>query len=102
MKMIGVIVARFQTPRLHEGHRQLIETVMAKHNKTVILLGISPVLGSRRNPLDFQTRERMIKKEYPNLIVLPLSNHPLDLKWSANLDQILSDTFPGAAFRLYG
>lgn len=102
MKTIGVIVSRFQTPRLHEGHRKLIETVAARHNKTVIVLGVSPVLGSRRNPLDFQTRERMIKKEYPNLVVLPLSNHPVDARWSSNLDQLLSDTFPGASFRLYG
>lgn len=100
--MIGVIIARFQTPRLHEGHRNLIDTVTAKHNKTVIVLGVSPVLGSRRNPLDFQTRERMIKKEYPNLVVLPLSNHPLDFKWSNNLDQLLAETFPGGSFRLYG
>ncbi len=102
MKTIGVIVSRFQTPRLHEGHKNLIETVAAKHNKTVIILGVSPVLGSRRNPLDFQTRERMIKKEYPNLVVLPLSNHPIDEKWSSNLDQLLSETFPGGSFRLYG
>jgi bifunctional NMN adenylyltransferase/nudix hydrolase len=102
MKTIGVIVARFQTPRLHEGHRMLIETVTSRHNKTVIVLGISPVLGSRRNPLDFQTREHMIKKEFPNLVVLPLPNHPMDTKWSANLDQLLTDTFPGSKFMLYG
>jgi bifunctional NMN adenylyltransferase/nudix hydrolase len=102
MKEVGVIVSRFQTPRLHEGHRKLIEAVTAKHNKTVIVLGVSPVLGSRRNPLDFQTRERMIKKEYNNLVVLPLPNHPIDATWSTSLDHLLSNTFPGSAFRLYG
>jgi bifunctional NMN adenylyltransferase/nudix hydrolase len=102
MKTIGVIVARFQTPRLHEGHRMLIDTVTTKHNKTVIVLGVTPVLGSRRNPLDFQTRERMIKKEYANLVVLPLPDHPIDSKWSSNLDHLLTNTFPGGSFRLYG
>jgi bifunctional NMN adenylyltransferase/nudix hydrolase len=80
----------------------LIETVTTRHNKAVIVLGISPVLGSRRNPLDFQTRERMIKKEYPNVVVLPLPNHPIDAMWSSNLDKLLTDTFPGSKFMLYG
>jgi bifunctional NMN adenylyltransferase/nudix hydrolase len=100
--MIGVIIARFQTPYLHEGHKTLIDAVQAKHGKTVIVLGISPVLGSRRNPLDFPTREKMIKKEYPEVVVLPLADHPLDTKWSNHLDTLLSNTFPGSQFTLYG
>jgi bifunctional NMN adenylyltransferase/nudix hydrolase len=100
--MIGVIIARFQTPYLHEGHKALIDAVQAKHVKTVIVLGVSPVLGSRRNPLDFHTREKMIRKEYPEVVVLPLSDHPLDAKWSHNLDTLLSNTFPGAGFSMYG
>jgi bifunctional NMN adenylyltransferase/nudix hydrolase len=102
MNTIGVIVARFQTPYLHEGHKALIDSVKANHNNLVIVLGISPVLGSRRNPLDFHTRERMIKKEYNDLVVLPLPNHPVDAQWSQNLDRLLTNTFPGANFRLYG
>ena len=102
MKVIGAIVARFQTPYLHEGHKALINAVRQKHNQAVILLGISPVLGSRRNPLDFQTRERMIKKEYPDIMVLPLRDHPIDAQWSQNLDQTLTETFPGKPFLLYG
>ncbi|MBL0742011.1 NUDIX domain-containing protein [Chryseolinea lacunae] len=102
MNNIGVIIARFQTPYLHDGHKALIETVQQQHNKTVIVLGISPVLGSRRNPLDFPTREKMIKKEYPDMVVLPLSDHPLDAKWTQNLDTLLSSTFPGSTFTLYG
>jgi bifunctional NMN adenylyltransferase/nudix hydrolase len=100
--MIGVIIARFQTPYLHDGHKSLIDAVKSKHGKIVIVLGISPVLGSRRNPLDFATREKMIKKEFPDVVVLPLPDHPLDTKWSAHLDTLLSNTFPGSGFSLYG
>lgn len=100
--MIGVIIARFQTPYLHPGHKTLIEFVQSKHRKVVIVLGVSPVLGSRRNPLDFHTRERMIRKEHPDIVILPLPDHPLDTKWSSNLDHLLNDTFPGSAFTLYG
>jgi bifunctional NMN adenylyltransferase/nudix hydrolase len=100
--MIGVIIARFQTPYLHDGHKALIDEVNAKHGKTVIILGISPLLGSRRSPLDFVTREKMIKKEYPQVVVLPLNDHPLDSKWTQNLDTLLSNTFQGSKFLLYG
>lgn len=102
MKPVGVIIARFQSPYLHEGHKALIQQVKKDHNKIVIVLGVSPVLGSRKNPLDFHTRERMIKNEYPDIVVLPLSDHPLDAKWSGNLDTLLSDSFPGSSFSLYG
>ena len=99
---IGVIIARFQTPYLHPGHVALLESVQATHQKIVIILGVSPVLGSKRNPLDFHTREKMIKKNYPDILVLPLADHPLDPTWSTNLDTLLAHTFPGASCTLYG
>lgn len=102
MKTTGVIIARFQTPYLHEGHYELISYVQAKHNKIVIVLGVSPVKGSVRNPLDFYTRERMLKKEFPNIIVLPLADTRNDDRWSHNLDNLLSITFPNERFVLYG
>ncbi|SKC60770.1 NUDIX domain-containing protein [Ohtaekwangia koreensis] len=102
MNKIGVIIARFQSPYLHEGHKSIIESVKQKHNTVVVVLGVSPVRGSKRNPLNFHTRERMIKKEYTDIVVLPLSDHPLDKKWSQNLDILLADTFPGSRFVLYG
>ncbi len=102
MNTIGVIIARFQSPYLHAGHKDLIDSVRKDHNKVVIVLGVSPVLGSRKNPLDFHTREKMIKKDYPEVVVLPLSDHPLDLKWSQNLDNLLSNSFPGSGFKLFG
>lgn len=102
MNNIGVIIARFQSPYLHEGHKSIIESVKQKHNTVVVVLGVSPVRGSKRNPLNFHTRERMVKKEYTDIVVLPLSDHPLDRKWSQNLDILLADTFPGSRFVLYG
>jgi bifunctional NMN adenylyltransferase/nudix hydrolase len=99
---MGVIIARFQSPYLHEGHKSLIQLVKKSHNKAVIVLGISPVLGSRKNPLDFHTREKMIKRDFPEVVVLPLPDHPLDNKWSYNLDHLLLHSFPGSKFKLYG
>lgn len=59
---VGIIVGRFQVPYLHKGHMDLINTVRRNHQKIIIFLGSRPgILGSRNNPLDYPTREQMIK-----------------------------------------
>ncbi|MGB0432430.1 MAG: NUDIX domain-containing protein, partial [Bacteroidia bacterium] len=98
----AVIVARFQTPYLHQGHTSLIDSILAQHEKLVIVLGISPIAHTAKNPFDYHTREKLIKAEYPNVIVLPLKDHRDDQHWSHNLDNLLSDTFPFESFELYG
>ncbi|HWB27085.1 MAG TPA: NUDIX domain-containing protein [Chitinophagaceae bacterium] len=102
MKTAGVIVARFQTPYLHEGHHDLIQQVKAKHNKVIIMLGVTEVKVTPRNPFDFYTREMMIKEAYPSIIVLPLADSNSDTYWSQQLDSLLTRTFPQESFVLYG
>lgn len=98
----AVIIARFQTPYLHEGHQELISQVKKSHPKLIILLGVSPIVGSRKNPYDYYTREKMIKTAHPDVIVLPISDHPSDVSWSENLDNLLKSVFPAEQFCLYG
>lgn len=98
----GVIVARFQTPYLHDGHISLISMVNSKHNKCVILLGVSSIKSSNRNPFDYYAREKMIKTSFSDIIILPLNDNPSDEIWSKNLDQLLNDTFTGEEFIIYG
>ncbi|MBD1365055.1 NUDIX domain-containing protein [Mucilaginibacter sp. ZT4R22] len=98
----AVIIARFQTPYLHQGHQQLISQVMEKHDKLIIMLGVGPLTGSRKNPYDYYTREKMIKTSYPTVVVLPVSDHPSDTVWSDNLDTLLKGVFPNEQFCLYG
>ena len=102
MKTTAVLVARFQTPELHEGHIRLLDQITSRHRRTIVVLGVSPAKGSRRNPFDFHTREKMLKARYPQLVVLPLRDHRSDEHWSANLDRLLDDSFPGESFLLYG
>lgn len=99
---VGVIVGRFQTPVLHEGHKDLIDQVLLQHRKVVIFLGVSPNKRSRRNPLDFESRRLMIMQEYPNVVVLPLSDTRDDETWSANLDAKILEAYPFSTSRLYG
>jgi len=102
MKPIAVIVARFQTPYLHEGHQQLLKQVSQEASRLVIVLGVSPLRCTRRNPFDYLTRERMLRAWDPSLTLLPLPDHPDDAQWSRNLDQLLLSALPGEQFLLYG
>lgn len=99
---MGVIVARFQTPYLTSGHRELIETVRARHKKFAIVLGIARVIPSRNNPLDFTTRHVMIQEAYPGTEVLSIFDTPHDTSWSNSLDNILRLLHPHEKIVLYG
>jgi len=100
---VGVIVGRFQVPELHSAHRDLIESVMAKHGKTIIVLGLSPLPITRQNPLDFEARKQMIFGEYPGVLVLYSKDQASDEVWSRKLDETIGDVIaPGQTAVLYG
>src|SRR5688572_27292483 len=88
---VGVIVGRFQVPTLHTGHRSLINHVTKNHDKVVIILGVSPVLNTLNNPLDYEARAQMIQEAYPNIVVLPLLDQQNDSLWSSSLDRLLDN-----------
>lgn len=100
---VGVIVGRFQVPELHEAHKELISGVCSEHEKVIIFLGLSPVIGTRNNPLDFEARKQMILKEYPNVNVLYIKDEPSDEVWSKKLDTQIGDLItPNQTVTLYG
>ena len=78
---IGVIMARFQVAELHEGHKQLINTVLHYHKKVIIFLGVSKKSYDKNSPLDFANRRAMIHELYPSVIVLPQLDNRDDYKW---------------------
>ena len=91
---VGVIIGRFQVPDLHDGHRDLIDTVRRKHKKVLIFVCSTPgVYATRKNPLDYFTRMMMIQEHYPNLAILPLHDMPSDYDWSRAVDTKISETF---------
>ncbi len=83
---IGVIMARFQVHKLHDGHIKLINQVCGNHKKVIIFLGVPQVGGTKSNPLDFATRKAMIQELYPDVVILPHKDQRTDEKWSENLD----------------
>lgn len=99
----GVIVGRFQVPALHNAHKELIESVRARHAGTLIVLGSPAIVGTRSDPLDFRTREAMIKEDYPDVEVQGMRDEPHDDElWSRKLDQLIRVVFPHGTVLLYG
>lgn len=86
---IGVIIGRFQTPFLHEAHINLIESVIRKHKKVIILLGVSVLRGTFRDPLDFQTRALMIRDRFPEAIISHVTDNRSNEAWSKNVDNVI-------------
>lgn len=100
---VGVIVGRFQVPELHTAHRTLIQAVCDKHDKVVIFLGLSPLMVTRENPLDFESRKQMLLEAFPKITVLYIKDVNSDEAWSDCLDGMIADvTTPSQTVALYG
>lgn len=103
---IGVVVGRFQTSYLHRGHIDLIQHMCREHDKQLVVIGTSQAKGSKRNPLDANTRKTLFTWWKPKLEVLTLVDEESDARWSASLDKLICDVFPeaqrGTKVVLYG
>ncbi len=84
----GIIVARFQTSYLHEGHHKLIQYVLERNDRVIIFLGTTVTRLTINNPLDYKSRAKMIASEYNNpcITIAPLPNMDSDEEWSKHLD----------------
>lgn len=100
---IGVIVGRFQVATLSEGHRRLIEYVSSECHRTIIILGESSVQTTKHDPLTVEMRAQTIHKEFPESLILSLSDCKTDEEWCKNLDSLISANIPPqASVKLYG
>ena len=99
---IGALVGRFQVHELHEAHKYLIEQVAKNHKKVVLFLGVPKVVGTKKNPLDFDSRKRMIQHHYPDIVILALPDFGDDRRWSSELDKRVKEVYPIGDILLYG
>jgi len=99
---IGVVIGRFQTNTLHSGHLALLDKVMENHKKVIILVGISRIQNTKKNPLDFASRKAMIQKIYPNLTILPLIDQRYNEKWSKEVDKLIQLPYGNQKTVIYG
>ena len=99
---IGCIVGRFQVPGLSKGHKHLIDNVVDSHKQVIIIIGVSPTLGTKKNPLGYTCRMQMFKDEYPNVIVTHVLDVNCNSLWSKNLDTTIRAICPTGSICLYG
>jgi bifunctional NMN adenylyltransferase/nudix hydrolase len=99
---VGVIIGRFQVAELHPGHRKLFEVVLARHKRVLVLLGIPAWRGGIKNPLDYKTREQMIRSYYPSVTVSYVGDRQTNEEWSKDVDKAIRHLYPLEKIVLYG
>lgn len=105
---IGVIVGRFQVPKLTEGHLDLFNDVIERHEKVLVFLGTSPIKASRYNPLPFRARKAMVTRLFkehavnPILKILEIKDVNHHVLWSKTLDEKIRKAYPEGPVTLYG
>lgn len=68
MKRVGIIVGRFQVPKLTEGHYNLISSVCREFDKTVVFIGTTKTGEMTfHDPLPFEARKELISQTFPDL-----------------------------------
>ncbi len=101
-KTVGVIIGRFQTNEIHEGHIQLIDHVKTSHDAMIVMLGVRQTPANKTYPLDYQTRELMVRKYCGDVVIVPIVDHSSDEIWSRNVDNMVDMIYPGREAILYG
>ena len=100
---VAVMVARFQTPFLHEGHKEILDMVTKNHPRVIVCLGLSPLKCTFKNPYDFAIRKQMVEESYPNVEVLYIDDVGDNDVWSKNLDKLIAKNVgPNLKVVLYG
>jgi bifunctional NMN adenylyltransferase/nudix hydrolase len=99
---IGAVVGRFQVHDLHDAHKYVIEQVVNNHKKAIIFLGVPKVVGTKKNPLDFDTRKKMIQHQYPDAVIIALPDVGDDKRWATELDRRIREIYPIGDVLLYG
>ncbi len=98
---VGVVVGRFQTPYLHEGHLSLLDEVGKRHERVIVAIKVNEGWTGKRDPLDYHTRKLMIEQAYPSVIVMKIKDHSSDIAWSEHLDALIAHEFPHHEPTLY-
>jgi len=86
---IGVVVGRFQVPQLHRGHLELLNIVDTESTRMIIVLGISHAINTISDPMDYRTRELMLKKVFPKVTITGIKDQSDNYLWSGELDTII-------------
>ena len=94
----GFCVMRAQP--FHIGHAKLIDAMLQNCAHVTIILGSIQEQGTKRNPFDYATRQKMLQNHYVNtsgferMNIVGLEDIHNSEKWSAYVLDFLGKTFP--------
>lgn len=105
---VGLICGRFQT--FHKGHEKLVDTGLLLCDRLLILVGSSQECRTERNPLNINTRTKMIKEVYgynPNIMIYGLADmtneNDICVEWGRYLlDNVDRYIFKNPDVMIYG
>lgn len=88
---LSVIIGRFQSPRLTEGHKNLIDHAIRSGDSLLILIGTTAAIGTDKNPLDYKTRKQLIDGTLRGNCyqIEELKDQKSDKDWSQEIDSIV-------------
>ncbi len=98
---IGVILGHYQVPDLNKGQIEQIEKHTTQHTQLSIFLNVTPIMTSKNNPLDFDSRKEMLQSHFPNVTVHPIKVARTNKAWSQALDQQIEKLYPQQNVTLY-
>jgi hypothetical protein len=105
-RALGVIIARMQVPYLTESHEATIRTVLDRHSRVVLFLGVNSDGITETNPYTFDFRKEMIRESFCgyNLNIIPLPDIKNDdFSWCNQIDRFVSSLLSnGEIAVLYG
>lgn len=67
---IGIIYLPFQTQSIPHEYISLVEEAIQNHQKVIIALPVRRITPSKRSPLDFFTRLRMIQEQFGSMVTV--------------------------------
>lgn len=89
----NVVVGRFQTPELHEGHISLLEKAYKESdNNLIVILAVTNDQPSLKNPYNVGIRKSIIKESgglYYVSVFAAIKDYDSDHVWSHHLDNII-------------
>lgn len=90
---LAVVVARFQVPELHAGHKHLLNYARNHRPNTRLLcvLGDHGGFPTKHDPLPYRVRELMVKSEYPDATVVRLLDTGNDKTWCEALNALIAE-----------
>jgi len=90
MKKLAVLIGRFQSDEMCSEMNTQILRLLNENDKVLILLGLSPVVATKQNPMDFETRKLMVDEYYGNFESLHIGyvkDNRSDDEWSKSIDE---------------